>query len=243
MYKLVWEDDFNIDGKVNEDIWNITYSGSGNGNDEKQFYTNRLDNVFCKDSLLHLVAKKEDFEEKHYTSGKITTFGKKSIKYGKIEILAKLPKGRGMWPALWMLGENIRKVGWPLCGEIDIMENVGRRHEEIHFSIHSKKYNHNLNTHQTHVVPISDVHDDFHKYTLVWDENSIEYYVDDKHYVTFTKGEDGRDTDKEGWPYEPPYFLIINLAVGGTFGGPIDDDIFPQTLLVDYIKVYEKDES
>lgn len=240
MYKLIWEDDFNVDGKVNEKIWNVTYSGSGNGNNEKQFYTDRLVNIFCKDSLLHIVARKEKFDFKSYTSAKITTFGKKSIKYGKIEIKAKLPKGKGMWPAFWMLGENIREVGWPLCGEIDIMENVGRRPDEIHFSLHSKKYNHNLNTHQTFVESIKGVHDEFHKYTIVWDESSIKYYVNDKHYITFEKGQEGRDETKEGWPYYPPYFLIINLAVGGNFGGEIDDNIFPQTLLVDYVKVYEK---
>lgn len=242
MYKLVWFDDFDTEGKVNEKFWNVTVSGSGNGNNESQYYTDRLDNIFCKDSLLHIVAKKEDFEEKHYTSAKITTFGKKSITYGKIEIKAKLPKGRGMWPAFWMLGENIKTVGWPLCGEIDIMENVGRRHEEIHFSLHSKKYHHSINTHQTYVEDIKGVHDEFKVYTMIWEEDFISYYVDDKHYVTFKKGEDGRDTTALGWPYFPPYFLIINLAVGGFFGGEIDDSIFPQTMLIDYIKVYEKDE-
>lgn len=239
-YKLVWEDHFDIDGPVNPDIWNVDNSGSGFGNKELQHYTPRTKNIYCKDSILHIVGLKEDYLTHQYTSAKISTFGKKAIGYGKIEVRAKLPKGRGTWPAIWMLSESIKnRVPWPRCGEIDIMENVGKNPEEIHFSIHSELYNHKINTHQTYFETVEGVLDDFQVFTIIWEPNFIEFYINDKKYVTFTKGEDGRDETDLGWPYFPPYFLIINFAIGGTWGGEVDDSIFPQEFLIDYVKVYE----
>ena len=240
-YELLWEDHFDVDGPVNPDIWNVDVGGSGFGNNEDQFYTNRPENIYCKDSILHIVGRKEDFEHRHYTSAKITTFGKKSIGYGKIEVRAKLPKGKGTWPAIWMLGESIRSgAGWPRCGEIDIIENVGRNPEEMHFSLHSEMYNHKINTHQTYFETVPGILDDFQVFSLIWEENFITFMINDKEYVTFKKGEDGRDTTESGWPYIPPYFLIINFAIGGNWGGKIDDSIFPQEFLIDYVKVYER---
>lgn len=240
MYKLVFEDHFEGEGLPNEKYWNISETGDGHGNNEAQHYTRRLDNVFVKDSMLHLVAKKEDFEHQKYTSGKITTARKVSVNYGKIEVRAKLPTGKGMWPAIWMLAENIRNLGWPLCGEIDIMENVGKVPEEIHFSLHSKLYNHKINTQQTYFETIKGITKGFHVYKLEWDEDYLKFFVDDKLYTTFKKGEDDRDTSQEGWPFIPPYFLILNFAVGGFWGGEIDDSVLPQTFYIDYVKIYEK---
>lgn len=238
MYKLIFEDHF--DGKtLNLNNWTIDQTGHGHGNNEDQHYTNRQKNVFVKDSLLHLVAYKEDFKHRHYTSGKINSKNKVSVSYGKIEIKAKLPKGLGTWPAVWMLGENIDKVGWPSCGEIDILETVGRRYEELHFSLHSKTYNHKINTHITEVKQIKDIYEGFHIYTLLWEEDFISYYIDDIHQHTFYK-KDLKDQSFDGWPFKPPYYLIINFALGGYFGGPIDDDMLPQTFYIDYVKLYER---
>lgn len=238
MYKLIFEDHFDGD-TLNLDNWHIDTTGHGHGNNEDQHYTDRDKNVFVKDSLLHLVAYKEPYKHRFYTSGKINSRNKIDVGYGKIEFRAKLPKGKGTWPAIWMLGKNINEVGWPMCGEIDILETVGRRHGEMHFSLHSNTYNHKIDTQITHVKTIEGIYDDFHVYTLIWKEDSISYYIDDKHYVTFNKS-DLDDQSMNGWPFVPPFYLIINFAIGGYFGGPIDDSIFPQTFCVDYIRLYQR---
>ncbi len=239
-YKLVWEDHFDVDGPVNSDIWRVEYYFGG-ANKENQFYTDRLENIYCKDSILHIVGLKENYKQANYTSARMDTYGKKSIGYGKIEIMAKLPTGKGTWPAFWLLAESIKEgTRWPLCGEIDMMENIGRRPNEIHFSLHSSKYNHNKRNHKTYFKDIPGILDGFNKYTTEWLEDKISFYINDEHHVTFKKGEDGDDAGVEGWPFIPPYFLIINFAIGGNWGGPIDESIFPQELLIDYVKVYEK---
>lgn len=240
-YKLVWEEDFNDEGLPNETYFNITESGSGFGNNEDQYYTKRLKNLYVKDSILKITAYKEDYEHRSYTSGKIDTFGKVQFGYGKVEIRAKLPQGRGTWPALWFLSDSIRKgTRWPDCGEIDLMENIGRNPGEIHFSLHSKTYNHKINTQITYFKTIPGILEGFHVYKMIWEEDFISFYVDDIHYVTFRKGENGRDASKDGWPFQPPYSLLMNFAVGGNWGGKVDDSIFPQTFEIDYVRYYEK---
>jgi len=240
-YKLLWEDHFDVDGPVNDKYWKVYENFGGNGNNEDQYYTSRLKNVYCKDSILHLVGLKEDYKEAKYTSGKISTFGKRSIGYGKIEVMAKLPQGKGTWPAIWMLAESIHQgTRWPLCGEIDIMENVGRNPEQIHFSLHSQMYNHIINTQKTYFQDIKGILEGFHLFTMIWEETSISFYVDDIHYITFHKGDNHTDTSMKGWPFVPPYFLILNFAIGGNWGGKIDDSIFPQEFLIDYVRVFER---
>lgn len=237
-YKLVFEDHF--DGEeLNLNYWNIDKTGHGHGNNEEQHYTDNKKNVFVKDSLLHLVAYKEPYKHRNYTSGKINSKNKVSVGYGKIEVKAKLPVGKGTWPAVWMLGKNISEVGWPLCGEIDILETVYRRFGEMHFSLHSKTYNHKINTQITYVEKIENIYEGFHTYKVIWEEETISFYIDDKHYATFNK-RDLKDQTVQGWPFQPPFYLIVNLALGGYFGGEIDDEIFPQTFYVDYIRVYER---
>ncbi len=237
-YKLVFEDHFDGD-ELNLNNWTIDTTGHGHGNNELQHYTDREKNVFIKDSLLHLVAYKEPFKHRSYTSGKINSKNKVDVGYGKIEVKAKLPTGKGTWPAVWMLGKNISEVGWPLCGEIDILETVYRLYEKMHFSLHSKTYNHKIKTHITHVEEIKGIYEGFHLYTIIWEPEFISYYIDDKHYITFNKS-DLKDQTIEGWPFIPPFYLIVNFALGGYFGGPIDDSIFPQTFYIDYIRVYER---
>ncbi len=236
-YKLLWEDQFDVDGKPNEDIWQIETGGHGFGNNESQFYTTNEKNLFVKDHKLHIVAYKESFEHRDYTSGKMTNKKPYDMTYGRLEVRAKLPKGRGTWPAIWLLGRDIKEVGWPKCGEIDLMEHVGKNPDHIHFSLHSAGYNHRIGNQPTHVFNQDKHIDEFHEYRMDWDEDKIEFYLDQKHIVTFEKG--SKET-QEDWPFNHPFYLILNLAIGGWWGGDIDDSIFPVEMLVDYVKVYER---
>ncbi len=238
-YKLVWQDLFDQNDKLDSNIWNIETGGSGFGNKEDQYYTDEEKNLFIKDNTLHIVAHKENYKEKNYTSAKITTRGKKYIKYGRLDVMAHVPKGRGTWPAIWLLGENVKEVGWPLGGEIDLMEHVGKNPGNFHFSLHSKAYNHNKFNHPTYVHEDLNLLEGFHLYRLDWDENQISFYVDEKHIITFSKKE---NATIEEWPFDQPFFFILNLAIGGTWGGSIDDSIFPVELKIKYVKAYERSE-
>jgi len=237
-YKLVWQDLFNQD-HLDESIWNIETGGHGFGNKEDQYYTDQTKNLYIKDQTLHIVAHKETYQDKSYTSAKITTKEKKHIKYGSIYVMAHVPKGKGTWPAIWLLAEDVKNIGWPLAGEIDIMEHVGKDPGSFHFSLHTGAYNHRKNNHKTYVHKNTSLLDGFHLYRLDWDESSISYYVDNEHIVTFDKPD---DHSIEAWPFDKPFYLIFNLAIGGTWGGEIDDSIFPVEFKIKYIKVYERSE-
>jgi len=236
-YCLVWEDQFNIDGKPNPSIWNIETGGHGFGNNEDQYYTANAKNIFVKDGLLNVVAYKEDYENRHYTSAKLTTQDKKIISYGKIEVMAKLPEGKGTWPAIWLLGQNMKQVGWPMCGEIDMVEHVGKNPNHFHFSLHAKDYNFHKNNQPTFVYQEDHMIEDFHEYSMVWDEKAISFFIDKKPMVRFEKG---LKKTKAEWPYDDPFYLILNLAIGGWWGGEIDDKIFPVSMLIKYVKIYER---
>lgn len=236
-YKLLWQDEFLKDGQPDDSIWTIETGGHGFGNNEDQFYTAQEKNAYVKDGMLHIVAIKEAYEHRNYTSAKLITKGKKSVGYGKLEVMAKLPKGHGTWPAIWLLGDNIKEVGWPMCGEIDLMEHVGKNPDHIHFSLHSKNYNHHIGNQPTYVFNENKFIDEFHLYQMIWDEKSISFYLDDKHMVTFEKGQKKTDAD---WPFDQSFYLILNLAIGGWWGGDIDDSMFPVEMLVKYVKVYER---
>jgi beta-glucanase (GH16 family) len=186
-YKLLWQDSFDKDGYLNPDIWTVETGGHGFGNNESQFYTNQDKNVFVKDQMLHITAHKEIYEHKNYTSGKISTYQKKHIKYGRIEVDAKLPKGKGTWPAIWLLGENKKEAGWPLCGEIDLIEHIGRRPGQFHFSLHSKSFNHRTNNHLTYVYEDLALLEGFQKFSIEWDEKQISFYINNKLMATFKK--------------------------------------------------------
>ncbi|HEY8405497.1 MAG TPA: glycoside hydrolase family 16 protein [Acholeplasma sp.] len=234
--KLIFEEHFNIDGSPNPEIWNIEVAGHGFGNNESQFYTDRPKNVFVKQSVLHIVAHKEDYEHRNYTSAKLTTAGKKSFLYGRYEISMKLPKGKGTWPAFWFLGDNVKQgTRWPLCGEIDLMEHVGKDPNRIHFSLHSQNYNHKLGNNPHLHFYKEGLDDDFHKYTMDWTKEGFKFYVDDVLAATIDRN---HKNAVEDWPFDAPHFMIINLAIGGFWGGDIDDSIFPVEFLIDYIKVY-----
>ncbi len=237
-WKLIWSDEFDYKGLPDETKWGYDVGGNGWGNDELEFYTKkRLENARVENGNLIIEARKENWEDKKYTSARLVTKGKADWKYGKIEVRAKLPKGVGTWPAIWMLGSTT-PLKWPDDGEIDIMEHVGFDPGAIHASVHCKKYNHVIHTQKTAITDVPDFSDAFHLYTVEWDESSISIFVDDNKYFTFTNEHSGYDA----WPFDQPMHLLLNVAVGGFWGGQkgIDDSIFPQQMLVDYVRVYQK---
>ena len=237
-YRLVWSDEFDYEGRPDPTKWNYDIGGHGFGNREDQYYTDRIENAYVKDGMLHIRALKENYDTHRYTSARLTTYQRQSWQYGKFLIRAKLPKGNGTWPAIWMLGDSIKTgTRWPLCGEIDIMEHVGRDQDMIHFSLHSETYNHVKRTQKTAYFRIPNVSDTFHEYGIEWDPTSIAFFVDGIQYAKFTK--EATDTVKE-WPFDQSFYLILNIAIGGTWGGEIDDSIFPQEMLIDYVRVYQK---
>jgi beta-glucanase (GH16 family) len=242
-WKLVWSDEFNYSGLPDSTKWNYDVGGNGWGNNEKQFYMAKSpENSSVKDGLLHIAALRKDFNNSGYTSSKLTTYGKFELQYGKIEVMAKLPRGKGTWPAIWLLPETFREKteGWPLCGEIDIMEHVGKNPGFIHTSLHSELYNHIKGTQITHFESIENVFDIFHKYAIEWDTESIKFIIDEKLFMESFKGQDGRISTNEGWPFDKKFFLILNLAIGGNWGGEIDDNIFPVEMQIDYVRIYQK---
>src|SRR3970040_400070 len=241
-YKLIWSDEFNYVGLPDATKWGYETGGHGWGNNEKQYYKEKsIKNSFVKDGNLHIVALKEKFENSNYTSAKLTTYQKMSLQYVKIEVRAKLPQGKGNWPAIWMLPESIQtgSEDWPLCGEIDIMEHVGKDEKMVEVSLPSHIYNHVINTQITHFEKIDDVVNNFHKYGIEWDEKSIKFFIDDKLFYESVKGENGRVTANEGWPFDKPFYLILNLAIGGNWGADIDDSIFPNEMEIDYVRIYK----
>lgn len=230
--KLVWEENF--DGNaLNESVWNYELGNGcpnvcGWGNNERQLYTKT--NYTVKDGMLTITAKKDGDT---YTSTRITTAGNKEFKYGYIEARAKLPVGKGIWPAFWMLGSNIKQVGWPLAGEIDILEYVGKEPDIVYTTLHTKA-NHGENA-SSKKTEFKDIEEGFHTYAINWTKDEIVFYVDGTSVYTFAP----KDRSTEVWPFNQPFYFIVNVAVGGNFGGPeVDDSIFPQEYVVDYIRVY-----
>jgi len=184
---------------------------------------------------LVIEARKENWEGSKYTSARLLTRGKFAFKYGTIEVKAKLPKGRGTWPAIWMLSEDLKK--WPNDGEIDIMEHVGYHQGFIHASIHTKNYNHLMATQKTDTLKVEDASEKFHVYKADWTPEKIDFYIDDKKFFSY----ENEAKTYETWPFDKPYFIILNLAIGGMWGGKegIDDTIFPQKYYIDYVRFYK----
>lgn len=231
--KLVWIEDFN-GTQLDEKIWNFELGDGcpnlcGWGNNERQIYTQN--NHVVKEGMLTITAKKE---ANSYTSTRITTAAKVEFKYGYIETRAKIPVGHGIWPAFWMLGSNIKTVGWPLCGEIDILEYVGKEPQMIFTSLHTQaSHGNTINTQKT---KIESIEEGFHTYGVDWTAEKMDFYVDGKKVYTFHP----KDKNEAVWPFNQPFYFILNVAIGGNFGGPkVDDAIFPQNFIIDYIKVYQ----
>ncbi|KJD34065.1 laminarinase [Tamlana nanhaiensis] len=232
--KLIWEENF--DGNaLNEAHWNFELGNGcpnlcGWGNNERQIYTKT--NHKLENGMLTITANLKDSV---YTSTRITTKNKFQFKYGTIEARAKLPVGQGLWPAFWMLGSNIDTVGWPKCGEIDILEYVGKEPSMVFTSLHTQdSHGETINTKKT---KIEGIEDGFHVYKAHWTETKIEFFIDDKLLYTFAPE---ALNDETIWPFNQPFYILVNLAIGGNFGGPeVDDTVFPQQYIIDYIKVYK----
>lgn len=240
--KLVMQDEFDIDGAPNGTIWGYdlgtgnSLTGFGWGNNELQYYTNRTENVKVENGYLLVTAKKESFNGSSYTSARLTTKGLFEQAYGRFEARIKLPYGQGIWPAFWLLGSNIDEVGWPQCGEIDIMEFRGQEPTKVLGTVHGPGYSGGTAISKSYSL-INDRFDNgFHIFGIEWGPNYINYYVDDVLYNQITP------TNVTGeWVFDHPFYIIINLAVGGNFlGNPNSETVFPQTMLVDYVRVYKK---
>ncbi|HBC86089.1 MAG TPA: glycosyl hydrolase [Lentisphaeria bacterium] len=250
-WKLVWADEFDKDGLPDPAKWD--YEEGLVRNEEAQYYTReRLENARVEGGILILEGKKEQFKNKafkpgsltwktksenaEYTAASIITKGKFSAKYGRIEARAKIPQGLGTWPAIWMLGDtrNTGK-GWPLCGEIDIMEFVGKEPDKIHGTVHfSKDGKHKSNGGK---LLAQKPFDDFHIYAIEWDSEKIDFYFDEQKYHTFKLADADEGTYNA---FREPFYLLMNFAIGGKWGGKIDDKVLPQKFLIDYIRVYQK---
>lgn len=236
-YKLVWADEFEYSGTPNIQKWGYDIGGHGWGNNELQYYTSRPENVRVENGNLIIEARKEVYQNKQYTSTRLVSKNKGDWKYGRIEVRAKLPYGRGTWPAIWMLPTDWVYGGWPSSGEIDIMEHVGYDQGRVHGTVHTEAYNHSKGTQKGNSLYYNDVSQVFHVYSIEWFEDRIDFFIDDKKYFTFTNE---NKTYKE-WPFDQRFHLILNIAVGGNWGGAqgVDPDVYPQKLLIDYVRVYE----
>lgn len=236
--RLVWSDEFNYAGAPDSAKWNFDLGGHGWGNNELQYYTNDTKNVRVENGRLIIEARKDSLENRAYTSSRVVSKHKGDWLYGRIEVRAKLPKGKGTWPAIWMLSTDWKYGGWPASGEIDIMEHVGYDPNVIHGTIHTEAYNHVKQTQKEGTVTVPGSQDDFHIYTVEWRENKMEFYADNKLYHTVVR--DPND-DFKGWPFDQKFHLLMNLAVGGNWGGAkgVDESIWPQRMEIDYVRVYE----
>ena len=231
---LVWSDEFDAT-TLNLDNWTYELGDGcpnlcGWGNSELQEYTD--DNHRLEDGMLIISAQK--ISTSNYTSTRIITKGKKEFQYGRIEARVKVPSGAGMWPAFWALGNDIETNSWPNCGEIDIIEYVGKNPGQIFTSVHTPSiYGNTINT---QITPTPNVEDDFHVYSIEWNKDFIEFFFDDSRVYRYAP----QIQNNETWPFNKPFFFILNLAVGGNFGGPVANNIeFPREFIIDYVRVYQ----
>ena len=241
--ELVWQDEFDTDGEVDPDNW-IFDIGTGAeiglpgwGNNELQYYTDRPENIRVDNGMLHITAREESFENSNYTSAKILTRGLFEETYGRYEARIQLPFGQGIWPAFWLLGDDSNgTVIWPQIGEIDIMEYRGQEPTVIHGSVHGPGYSAGNAVTDTYTLTSGRFDTDFYVFAIEWGPDFIRYYVDDVLYNEITPG----DVNGEWVFNDNSFYIIINVAVGGTFVGPVSPTTpFPQTMKVDYVRVYK----
>ncbi|WP_158829255.1 glycoside hydrolase family 16 protein [Mucilaginibacter lacusdianchii] len=233
----VWADEFDYTGLPNAGKWDYDIGGSGWGNNELEYYTNSINNASIANGKLTITAKKETLGGKEYTSARLVTRNKGDFLYGRFEIRAKLPAGKGTWPAIWMLPTDWSYGEWPKSGEIDIMEHVGYDPDVIHISTHSEAYYFKLNTQKTATQKIQGATADFHLYRLDWTPFAIRGYIDNQKVFEFTNEGSGYRV----WPFDKRFHLLLNVAVGGDLGGAqgIDNNSFPNAMEVDYVRVYK----
>ena len=236
-WQLVWADEFNYDGLPDSKKWGYDVGGHGWGNKELQYYTERRkENARVENGKLIIEARRDSWEGHEYTSARLVTKNKGDWKYGRFEVKAKLPSGRGTWPAIWMLPTGYEYGGWPASGEIDIMEHVGWDADVVHASVHTSAYNHKINTQKTAKINVPDARSGFNVYAVEWTPDEIRGYVNKQQYFTF-KNEHASSRE---WPFDKPFHLLLNIAVGGTWGGEkgVDENIWPQRMEIDYVRVF-----
>ncbi len=235
---LVWSEEFDYTGAPDISKWSYDIGGDGWGNNEAQYYTNRLENAKVEDGKLIITAIKESYGGNDYTSARMATRGKGDWLYGRVEVRAILPEGRGTWAAIWMLPTDWEYGGWPASGEIDIMEHVGYDMGNVHGTIHTEAYNGTIGTQRGDDILLPDAHQVYHVYAIEWEEDSIRFIADEECYFSFPN----YNTGYARWPFDKRFHLLLNIAIGGNWGGieGIDDSIFPQTMEVDYVRVYQK---
>jgi beta-glucanase (GH16 family) len=238
-WKLVWADSFDTyTGLPDTSKWSWQVGDNGWGNNEKEYYSDkRLENTRVENGNLIIEAHRDFWLNHEYTSGRIRTVNKGDWLYGRFEVRAKLPYGGGTWPAIWMMPTDNAYGGWPKSGEIDIMEHVGNDPGVIHFSAHSLKYYWRIGTEKTATTIQNDFADAFHVYTMEWSPDSIRGYLDQRKYFTATN----EHSDWQAWPFDKRFHFILNIALGGDWGGVIDNNIFPQRMTIDYVKAYTWD--
>jgi beta-glucanase (GH16 family) len=246
-WTLAWSDEFSAPDGSSPDSkkWTYDIGGNGWGNHELEYYTKRPENVHVEKGNLVITARKASFAgadgvSRDYTSARLKTIGLFVQSYGRFEARIKIPEGQGMWPAFWLLGQDIPSVGWPKCGEIDIMENVGKEPATVHGSLHGPSST-GATSDMTSIFSLptgQNFADDFHLYAVEWEPDVVRFYVDANLYATFRSS----DWPAGGkWVFDHPFFIILNLAVGGDWPGPPDASTnFPQSMLVDYVRVYTK---
>ncbi|MCO6461234.1 MAG: glycoside hydrolase family 16 protein [Saprospiraceae bacterium] len=240
---LVWSDEFEGSSNVLDsskwsyDIGNGCPDNCGWGNRQQEYYTSDAENSRIENGLLIIEVHKKETHGYKYSSARIHTRNSASWREGRIDVRARLPRGRGVWPAIWMLPQKWEYGGWPYSGEIDIMEHVGWAPDSIFGTVHTQNYNHIKGTQKGKTIAISDVSLHFHTYSIIWNKKQIDFLVDDKKYFTYVDDGGGPDS----WPFDKAFYLIMNVAVGGNFGGVhgIDETIWPQRMEIDYVRVYQ----
>lgn len=237
--RLVWSDEFNgRQGALPDSSkWTFDLGGGGWGNQELETYTRSPENIF-QDGKGHLVIRAIKTDSGGFTSARIKTEGKFAVKYAKIEARIKIPSGQGMWSAFWMLGDDITATGWPKCGEIDVMENIGKEPATAHGTVHGPGYSGKGGISSQYSLPGGPaLSDDFHVYAVVWEAETIRFFLDGKAYATVTPASLPKGTR---WVFDHPFFLLLNLAVGGSWpGNPDGTTRFPQTMVVDWVRVWQ----
>jgi beta-glucanase (GH16 family) len=250
-WKLVWSEEFNQAGLPDNRSW--IYETGYIRNNELQFYTKaRKENARVEDGFLTIEGRKEQFPNPgyrpgadakdrrraqfaEYTAASINTFSKVSFLYGRLEVRARLPQGKGVWPAIWMMGTNHNQAGWPKCGEIDIMEFVGKEPGKVHATVHY--FGDGKHQQMGSALAVQKPWEDFHLYAVEWNSDRMDFYFDQQKYFTFPLDKAGSGPDN---PFRKPHFLMVNLALGGAWGGPMDDAVLPQKFQVDYVRFYQE---
>lgn len=244
-WSLLWNDEFS-DDSIDQTKWTYDIGGGGWGNNELQYYTDDEENAYVEDGALHIAARfhpagiGESNNIRYYSSSRMKTLNRGDWKYVRIDVRAKLAIGQGIWPAIWMLPSEWKYGGWPNSGEIDIMEHVGHSEGTVYGTVHTGLYNHLNGTDVGGSIDIDSVNDKYHTYSIEWSEEKIDFFVDEKNYFTFKNDQKGISRT---WPFNENFHLILNIAVGGNWpGSPDNTTIFPQHLVVDYVRVFERDE-